>query len=138
MEDFIEITKLDPMYRLKFEEGRELYPSPDPDKMKATMENFAEGSYNGYLKYLKKVKKKYDKLIPCLEMPYGSLRDYFSWQFISSLPVLDAHTTLFRVLKRYFDHPDMCIAFTFQAKYIGMFYGKDTVAYLSRKADLAG
>lgn len=120
MEDYIQITQLDPMYRLKFGEGRELYPSPDPDKMKATLESFAKGSYKGYLKYLKKEKKKYNKLIPCLEMPYGSFRDYLSWQFISSLPVLDAHTTLYRVLKRYFNDPDVCIAFTFQAKYIGM------------------
>ena len=120
MEDYIHITKLDPMYRLKFGEGRELYPSPDPDKMKETLESFSKGSYEGYLQYLKKEKRKYDKLIPCLEIPYGSLRDYFSWQFISSLPVLDAHTTLYRVLKRYFSDPEVCIAFTFQAKYIGM------------------
>jgi phytoene desaturase len=120
MEDYVEVTKLDPMYRLKFGENRELYPSPDPDKMRQTLDSFAQGSYNGYLKYLKKEKRKYDKLIPCLEMPYGSLKDYFAWQFISSLPMLDAHTTLFRVLKRYFKDPDVCVAFTFQAKYIGM------------------
>ncbi len=120
MEDYIRITKLDPMYRLKFGEGRVLYPSPNPEKMKETLESFSKGSYEGYLKYLKKEKRKYDKLIPCLEMPYDSLRDYFTRQFITSLPLLDAHTTLYRVLKRYFNDPEVCIAFTFQAKYIGM------------------
>ena len=31
MENYIETIRLDPMYRLKFDDGRELYPSPDKD-----------------------------------------------------------------------------------------------------------
>ena len=34
LEDFVEIVRLDPMYRLKYADGRELYPSPDKEKMK--------------------------------------------------------------------------------------------------------
>ena len=39
---------------------------------------------------------------------------------LTALPYLDAHTSLYGVLSRYFDDPDTRIAFTFQAKYIGM------------------
>lgn len=120
MSDYIETTELDPMYRLTFSGNRELVLSRDSEKMKQALESFSPGSFEGYLRYLKKEKKKYDKLIPCLKMPYGSLRDFLSLQFISSIPYLDAHTTLYKVLSRYFDDPDMRIAFTFQAKYIGM------------------
>lgn len=120
LEDFVEVTKLDPMYRLKFADGRELYPSPDKEKMKLTMENFSKGSFEGYLKYLDKEKKKYDKLIPCLSIPYGKVSHFFSKQLITAIPYLDAHTSLHGVLSRYFDDPDVRIAFTFQAKYIGM------------------
>ncbi len=120
LEDFVEVVRLDPMYRLKFADGRELYPSPDKEMMKQTMENFSKGSFNGYLKYLEKEKKKYDKLIPCLAIPYGKVSDFFSQQLITALPYLDAHTSLYGVLSRYFDDPDARIAFTFQAKYIGM------------------
>jgi len=120
LEDFVEVVRLDPMYRLKFADGRELYPSPDKEKMKQTMEKFSKGSFNGYLKYLEKEKKKYDKLIPCLAIPYGKISDFFSKHLLAAIPYLDAHTSLYKVLSRYFDDPDTRIAFTFQAKYIGM------------------
>ena len=120
VEDYVEAVRLDPMYRLKFADGRELYPSPNREKMKHTMEKFSTGSFNGYLKYLKKEKKKYDKLIPCLSIPYGRIRDFFSKHLMAAAPYLDAHISLYGVLSRYFDNPDMRIAFTFQAKYIGM------------------
>ncbi|HAQ62183.1 TPA: phytoene desaturase [Candidatus Delongbacteria bacterium] len=120
LEDFVEVKKLDPMYRLKFADDRELYPSPDKAKMKDTMEKFSQGSYDGYLKYLEKEKVKYDKLIPCLSIPYGKLSDFFSMHLIKAVPYLDAHTSLYGVLSRYFEDPDTRIAFTFQAKYIGM------------------
>jgi phytoene desaturase len=120
LEDFVEIVKLDPMYRLRYADGRELYPSTDKEKMKQTMEKFSKGSFQGYLKYLEKEKKKYDKLIPCLSIPYGKISDFFSRHLIAAIPYLDAHISLYKVLSRYFDDPDMRIAFTFQAKYIGM------------------
>ena len=44
LEDFVEVVRLDPMYRLTFAEGKELYPSPDKEKMKQTMEAFSPGS----------------------------------------------------------------------------------------------
>ncbi|MBN2419916.1 MAG: NAD(P)-binding protein, partial [Deltaproteobacteria bacterium] len=78
LDDFVETVRLDPMYRLKFGDGRELYPSPDREKMKQTMEAFSPGSFNGYLKYLEKEGKKYNRLIPCLSIPYGKLSDFFS------------------------------------------------------------
>ncbi|MBN2144003.1 MAG: phytoene desaturase, partial [Candidatus Aureabacteria bacterium] len=120
LESYADIIKLDPMYRLKFADGRELFPSPDKEKMKQTMEKFSKGSFDGYLKYLEKEKKKYEKLIPCLSIPYGKISDFFSTHLLTALPYLDAHTSLYGVLSRYFDDPDTRLAFTFQAKYIGM------------------
>ncbi|MFO7810008.1 MAG: phytoene desaturase family protein [Candidatus Delongbacteria bacterium] len=120
LEDYVEVKRLDPMYRLKFADGRELYPSPDKAKMKETMEKFCPGSFEGYIRYLEKEKVKYDKLLPCLSIPYGKISDFFSMHLIKAIPYLDAHTSLYGVLSRYFDDPDTRIAFTFQAKYIGM------------------
>ncbi len=120
LDDFVNVIPLDPMYRLKFGNGKELYPSTEKDKMRHTMENFSRGSYDGYLHYLAKEKNKYDKLIPCLSIPYGSLSDFFKKNFIAAIPYLDVHTSLYGVLSRYFADPDTRLAFTFQAKYIGM------------------
>ncbi len=120
LRDYVEVIPLDPMYRLLFRGGRELILSQNQVAMRESLEKFSPGSYEGYRRYLEKEKRKYDQLIPCLGMPYCSVWDFFSWQFISSLPYLDAHTSLYNVLSRYFNDPDVRIAFTFQAKYIGM------------------
>ena len=120
LHDYVKIKKLDPMYRLNFADGRELFPSSDSDKMCKQLEKFKPGSSKGYLKYLKKEKKKHDKLLPCLKAPYSGLKDYLRLRLISSLPYLDAHVSVYQVLQRYFKDPDVCTAFTFQAKYIGM------------------
>ena len=117
---YVEIKEIDPMYRLMFNKDKVFYPSRDREKMKNELEKFWKGSSEGYFKYLDKEKKKYDKLLPCLQIPYGSIKDFFKPQFITSIPYLDAHISLFNVLGRYFEQEDLRIAFTFQAKYIGM------------------
>lgn len=120
LDDYADIMQLDPMYRLKFNGDRELHPSPNREKMREELEAFSPGSFAGYEKYLTKEKKKYEQLIPCLAVPYQKLTDFCTKQFITSLPYLDGHVSLYDVLSRYFDDPDVRTAFTFQAKYIGM------------------
>ncbi len=120
LDDYCEIKQLDPMYRLRFNGTRDLFPSPDPEKMREQLEAFSPGSFKGYQKYMKKEKEKYEQLMPCLEIPYQTPKDFLSKQFFSSLPYLDGHVSLYQVLSRYFDDPDVRTAFTFQAKYIGM------------------
>lgn len=120
LSDYLTLQEIDPMYRLHFSENKVFYPSRDPEKMKAELEKTFPGSHDGYLRYLQKEKRKYDQLIPCLAMPYSSVADLLKWQFVSSVPYLDAHTSVFNVLGRYFDDDDLKVSFSFQAKYLGM------------------
>jgi phytoene desaturase len=119
LDDYVELTQLDPMYRLQFKDHT-FFPSTDEEKMLTEIERLFPGSSDGYRKYMTNERIKYDKLIPCLQIPYGKLSDFFSKRLIKSLPYLDAHVSLYDVLSRYFKDPDMLISFTFQAKYIGM------------------
>ncbi|MBN1232832.1 MAG: phytoene desaturase [Candidatus Coatesbacteria bacterium] len=119
LDKYVTLTHLDPMYKLAFKD-RTLYPSSDEDKMLEDLEKNFKGSTEGYLKYMKKEQKKYDRLIPCLQVPYGKLSHFLKARFFKSLPYLDAHKSLFDVLGKYYKEDDLKIAFTFQAKYIGM------------------
>ncbi len=119
LEDYVELVKLDPMYRLQFGD-KTFFPSTDHDKMTAEIERVFPGNSTGYDKYMAKEKKKYDRLVPCLEVPYGKVSDFFTKQILKSIPYLDIHTNLYNVLSRYFSGRDLRISFTFQAKYIGM------------------
>ncbi len=121
LSDCVSLQHIDPLYRLSFKRGeKEFFPSRDRQKMKQAMEEFAPGSYDGYLTYREKENEKFDKLIPCLRVPYGSIKDFLGWKFVTALPYLDAHVSLYDVLSRYFDDELVKTAFTFQAKYIGM------------------
>jgi phytoene desaturase len=117
--DYADVREVAPMYGLYFRD-KTFFPYRDEERMLKELETVFPGSSKGYKKYLRVEKKKYDKLIPCLRVPYGRFRDYMSAHFFKALPVLDAHRSLFRVLGRYFKHKDLKISFTFQAKYIGM------------------
>ena len=119
LDDYVELAKLEPMYRLVFKD-KNVFPSSDKEKMISELDSVFPGSSKGYLNYLEKESKKFEKLIPCLQIPYGKVTDYFKKRFINSLPYLDAHVSLFDVLGRYFDDEDLRLTFTFQAKYIGM------------------
>ena len=120
LSDYAELISIDPMYRLSFSKEKEFFPSIDRNKMRNEIKRVFPGNEDGYDLYLKKESKKYKELIPCLEIPYGSIKDFFKKRFITSLPYLDAHVSLYDVLGRYFKDPDLKISFTFQAKYIGM------------------
>jgi phytoene desaturase len=117
--DYVQLYELDPMYRLVFKD-RTFIPSTNQKKMLEELERVFPGSSEGYLKYKKREQKKYDRLIPCLEVPYSNITDFLSMRLIKALPYLDAHLSLFEVLGKYFDDEILKICFTFQAKYIGM------------------
>lgn len=120
LEDFATLQHVDPMYRLAFSDDKTFYPSTDEKKMKKELERVFPGSSDDYDRYMAKEKKKYDKLIPCLKLPYDSFTSLLKTRFIGALRYLDAHVSLFDVLGRYFKYEELKLAFTFQAKYIGM------------------
>jgi len=120
-EDYLDIREVDPMYRLRYADGREFFPShKNRDWMIGQIETLFPGNGVGYLKFLKREQEKYDRLIPCLKVPYDNWSKMFSKNLRHALPYLDAHISLYRNLGRYFDDDDLKIAFTFQAKYLGM------------------
>jgi phytoene desaturase len=119
--DYLEIRSIDPLYRLVFgDTGRVFCPTADRNSMKEQMNRLFPGSYKGYLEFLKYEGDKTNRLVPCLQMPYASSKDLLTWQFAQAVPVLDAHESLIGHLGRFFKHDDLKLAFTFQAKYLGM------------------
>ncbi|MBN2725023.1 MAG: phytoene desaturase [Deltaproteobacteria bacterium] len=118
--DYMKFTELDPMYRLSFSNDREFFPTRNKTKMKNQMEKLFPGSWQGYEKYMSREEKKYEKLIPCLQKPYGTIRETLNPNLFKAAFYLDGHKSLFRYLGKYFKEDDLKISFTFQAKYLGM------------------
>ncbi|WP_028856063.1 phytoene desaturase family protein [Psychrilyobacter atlanticus] len=122
LEGYVKLTEINPMYRLTFGDGKSFNPwsSNRKEKMIEEIEKKFPGESSGYLSYLKREKIKCKKLIPCLQVPYSSWKDFLKLRFLKALPYLDAHMSLYSALERYFKDDMLKLAFTFQAKYIGM------------------
>lgn len=122
LEDYVKLIEVNPMYRLKFGDGKTFNPwsSKYKENMMAEIENKFPGESSGYISYLKREEIKYQRLIPCLQVPYSSWKDFFKLRFVKALPYLDAHMSIYSTLEKYFKDEQLKLAFTFQAKYIGM------------------
>ncbi len=121
LDDHLDLRQIDPMYRLAFTDGKEFFPSSiDHDKSYEQIKKLFPGNEEGLKKLFTKEKKKYDKLVPCLQVPYEKPHHMLSGRLLKALPYLDAMTSLFEVLGRYFQDNDLRTCFTFQAKYLGM------------------
>jgi len=122
LEDYVKLTEINPMYRLIFGDGKSFNPwsSNHKEEMITEIEKKFPGESSGYLSYLKREEIKCKKLTPCLQVPYSSWTDFLKLRFLKALPYLDAHISLYSALERYFKDEMLKLAFTFQAKYIGM------------------
>ncbi len=121
LEDYLELVDIDPLYRLVFNDGETtFFPTRDRAAMKAQLDELFPGNAQGYDRFLQREGVKYNKLLACLQEPYDRVTDFFSSNFLRAIPVLDPHVSLIQRLAAYFKDPNLQIAFTFQAKYLGM------------------
>ncbi len=121
VEDYLTLREVDPLYRLVYGDRRTFRPSRlDREGTVRQIEELFPGNAAGYWRYLERERVKHDHLVPCLQVPYGSYLDVFRMRLLKALPWLDVHQSLIDELGRYFQDDDLRIAFTFQAKYLGM------------------
>ncbi len=118
-EDYMTVTKLDPLYRLKFS-NFEISPTGDPEEMKRRLAELFPGSDKGYERFLRAEKTRFEKLFPCLQKSYSSIIDYFCAPFFKAVPYFSLGRSMFQELGKYFTSDDLKLSFTFQAKYLGM------------------
>ncbi|HQB11248.1 MAG TPA: NAD(P)/FAD-dependent oxidoreductase, partial [bacterium] len=119
-EKLLNYQKIEPMYRLVYDEKDSINPSSDHEFMKSEIKRLFPGQEKGMEEYLKREKTRFEKMFACLQKPYGSITDYFSKQFINAIPHFSLGKSLMDVLTGYFNEEKAALAFTFQAKYLGM------------------
>ena len=118
--DYLDIRPLDPMYRLRFKNEVDFLPTGDRERMAEEIERVFPGDSEGYARFMEKEGKKFDRLYPCLRVPYDRLSAFFQSRFLKAIPYLDVTKTVHDRLATYFRHPDMRVAMAFQSKYLGM------------------
>jgi len=118
--DYLDMRRLETMYRLRFDDGRNFVVPFDKEKLKQEIARLFPGDEVGYEQYLKEQKIKFDYMYPCLKVPYLHWYNYLRLKLVKAFPRMQNFTSVYDVMAKYFKHEDMRISMTFQAKYLGM------------------
>jgi len=117
--DYLDCRLLDPMYRLNFSDKTMLVRS-NPEEMKAEIERAFPGEGGNLDRFLAGESKRFEKLYPCLQKPYGTLSSLVSSTLLAAVPHISIGRSLYDVLSGYFKSEQLRLAFSFQSKYLGM------------------
>ena len=116
----VQMTKLDPQYRITFGAGGELNATPDLERMVAEIAKLSPEDAQGFRRFMEDNRIKLEKFAPCLQMPFLGWTSLLSLRLLEVLPFLKPWKSLHAELAGYFKDPRLQLAFTFQSKYLGM------------------
>jgi len=116
----IDLIRIDPQYRLVFEDQGEIEATNDIAAMAQQIARFSPADARAFPRFMADNRAKLAAFQPALEMPFNSARDLLRPDVLRSLPTLRPHQTLDRYLARYFHDERVRLAFSFQSKYLGM------------------
>ncbi len=116
----VPLRRLDPMYRLRFEDGRVFDATADVEKLKREVAKIDPRDAEGVEPYLMANLAKFEAFRPVLQKPFLGLGAFADLDMVKALPHLRPWATVDADLKRWFKHPDTRLAFSFQSKYLGM------------------
>lgn len=120
IDQVIPMKRLTPQYRVAFEAGGHLDCSNDLTDMDRQIQALSPQDVGQLKKYLDDNRVKLSKFRPILESPFNTLKDYLSPSLMAAAPYVKPWKSLGQELRSYFKDPRLVIAFSFQAKYLGM------------------
>lgn len=119
--NYLEFKRLEPMYRLQYPDFV-IEPTTDRQNMREQLDRVFPGinAAAGLDRYYQVEKKRFDLMYPCLQKDYSSLGTMLHKDLRRALFHLSLGRSLMDVLGDYFKPELARLAFTFQAKYLGM------------------
>ena len=73
IDDYLTCMKLEPMYRLQFTDMR-MEMTTERETMLRQLDQHFPGNRAGYDKFLKREKRRFHLMYPCLQKDYGTIR----------------------------------------------------------------
>jgi phytoene desaturase len=117
----LDLQRVDPTYRLVFDNGSQLALTSDMKSMQAQLESFQLGSFEGFQHYLQEGDRHYqlvlDKLV---NRDFRQVTDLFNFQNLPLIFRLKPLINHYRNMSTYFAEPRLKSAFTFQDIYMGL------------------
>ncbi|MBM3496125.1 MAG: phytoene desaturase, partial [Armatimonadetes bacterium] len=116
----VDLRRLDPQYRLVYGAGGEIAATPDVAAMAEAISRLSPRDAPQFERFMRANRAKFERIRPCLEMPYLSLRDVLSARMLKVLPWLTPWRSLNDDLKRFYRDERVRLGMSFQSKYLGM------------------
>lgn len=116
----IPMKRLDPQYRVSFGAGGHLDCTHNLEEMDRQIGKLSPEDVGALKKYLDNNRVKLEKFRPILESPFNSMLDLLRPSLVAAASHLKPWKSLGQELQSYFKDPRLVIAFSFQAKYLGM------------------
>jgi phytoene desaturase len=116
----VPMTRLDPQYRLVFEDGGELLATPDVARMEKAIAAISPEDAKRFHQFMTRNRVKLDKFLPFLQAPFESWRDLMKPEMMKLLPLLAPWRSLDSDLQVHFKDDRIRLGFSFQSKYLGM------------------
>lgn len=121
MGDHLDLRRIDPTYKVHFDDGLQLELTSNIGKMQTQLEAVEKAAFTGFLHYIAEGAKHYKlSLEKFVGRNFFSIFDYFSLKnlpLIFKLKALDKH---YRNTGRFFKDERLKAAFTFQNMYLGL------------------
>lgn len=121
MQDHLDLIRIDPTYRVHFDDGTQLDLTGDLKQLQAQLEAIEPGSFAQALRFLAEGKETMDiSLAKFVGRDFNSYLDYFS---IANLPLifkLKALTKHYANVSTFFKDDHLRRAFSFQNMYLGL------------------
>jgi phytoene desaturase len=116
----VDLRRLDPMYGLQFDNGNTFDATSDVDKLTEEAARICPDDAPNVRRYLTENAAKLGVFTPILRRPFHGIRDLARMDMVRALPLFRPWLSVDRDLRRWFRHPDLRLAFSFQSKYLGM------------------
>jgi phytoene desaturase len=117
----LDLRRVDPTYRLVFDDGSQLALTADMASMREQLEAMEPGSFGGLQRYLEEGGRHYqivvDKLV---NHEFRHASDFFNPQMLGLAFSIRPFVSHYRNVASYFNAPRLKYAFTFQDLYVGL------------------
>ncbi len=116
----VPMTRLDPQYRIQFGAGGKIDATPDLERMERELAGICPPDAAAFRRFMEDNREKLQRFRPILESPFRGYLDLLRPSTLQAVPLLRPWLSVGSELQSYFSDPRLVIAFSFQAKYLGM------------------
>jgi phytoene desaturase len=120
MDDYVKLRRVDPSYRLAFEDGPDVRISSDIEALEKEIAKLNVDDAKQIRRFIEVNRVKLADFTPVLTRSFTSLLDYLAPPVLKALRHIIPFSSVDQELSRHFKDPRVRLAFSFQTKYLGM------------------